>query len=270
MLISSLISKTNVPSAPALTCCALSTIPSITHAFFTKNGGVSKGIFKSLNAAPWFGEPVENVRENRLRMISRLGKDVNSLITLRHEHDKNIVVVNNPWDLGDEPYGDALLTTLPGIGLGVLNSDCPPVLFYNSRGPIIAAAHCSWKSVSKGILSAVISEIKRHGGSASNTIASIGPGIGPASFEVRNDMRSLFLDLQPASIAFFIPTDNNNQWLFDLPGFIKYTLQSQSVRTVENMSIDNFTDNRFFSSRRSRKEGHYGYGAQLAAIAIRK
>src|SRR5258708_25017174 len=127
-------------SAPVLTQ------PGIAHGFFGRTGGVSQGIYASLNCGGRDSKDAkDNIEENRRRAVESLSPG-GSLVTLYQVHGKRTVRVEKPWALNDAPEADAMVTNIPGIALGILAADCAPVLLADASARVISAAHAGWKS----------------------------------------------------------------------------------------------------------------------------
>ncbi len=246
----------------------LSSIKGIKHGFFTREGGVSDGIYGSLNAG--FGSADDGVRvaENRRRIATQLGVDSDRLLTIHQWHSADTVLAEEPWDVRRPPEGDAVVTDKPGIAVAVLTADCTPVLFSSGDGRIVGAAHAGWKGAIGGILDATVARMKKLG--ARDVHAAIGPTISQLNYEVGPEYRTQFVERDPASDRFFIPSEKPGHFMFDLPGFVRARLDDLELASIEDTALCTYADEqRFFSYRRTVHRGEGDYGRQLSAICIR-
>ncbi len=183
----------------------LSAIPHVRHAFFTRQGGVSTGIYASLNGGPGSGDAPEAVRENRARMEARLGVKPGWLVSLHQVHSADVVEVRGPWP-GERPKADAMVTSRPGVALAALSADCGPILFADREARVIGAAHSGWKGSFTGIGEAVLSAMERLGARRERVTAVLGPTIGPDAYEVGPEFLARFLDADAEHARFFRPS----------------------------------------------------------------
>ena len=203
----------------------LGKIEGVAHGFFTREGGVSEGIYGSLNCAFSSGDNAEHVRENRARVAASLGIAPGNIVTLRQVHSATTVKVVKPWD-GEAPEADALVTDKPGIGIAVLTADCAPVLFAAEKHGIVGAAHAGWKGAVFGVLDATVKAMTEMGVNPADITAAIGPCIGPQSYEVSEGFESPFLAQSMDSQKFFTPGAREGHLVFDLPGYVATRLHT--------------------------------------------
>lgn len=247
---------------PYLIASPLSMVPCLKHGFFTRHGGVSHGDFATLNTAREKGDDLGHVQENRRRIAQALGFKENNLIIARQVHSANVVMVDRPFQ-GDPPEADALITTVPGLLLGVLTADCVPVLLSSTQGNIVAAVHAGWRGASGGILEATVEQMRGLG--AKNIIAALGPCIWQESYEVSQE----FYDNLPSASSFFAPSPLVNHWQFDLPGYVMSRLKIAKVDQISPSPVNTFTNpDRFFSYRRKMILGEKQFGCFLSGIGI--
>lgn len=243
------------------------------HAFFGRTGGVSTGIFSSLNCGPGTPDEPDAVRENRRRAAAAFDAGPERLVTLRQVHSSSCIVVDEPWT-GQGPEADAMVTERPGIILGVLSADCAPVLFYGEKPdghPVIGAAHAGWGGALKGVCEATVAAMLKAGVAAESLRACIGPCIGPASYEVQAAFRAPFLEQDPANEAFFYPAPaaHKGHLMFDLPAYIGRRLHLAGVVHVFTKGLDTcFNEEDYFSFRRATHRMEPDYGRQLSGIVI--
>ncbi|MEI8145909.1 MAG: peptidoglycan editing factor PgeF [Alphaproteobacteria bacterium] len=251
-----------------VTSALLDTLPGIRHAFFTRAGGVSEGIYGSLNAGLGSNDAPENVRENRRRMAAALGVGENALISCFQIHSKEVVVATTPHESGDRPRADGVVTVVPGIACGAASADCGPVLFADLVARVVGSAHAGWKGALDGILEATIAKMEALGASRDNIHAAIGPLIRQPSYEVSTGFVDTFAARDPAYARFFKDGKPGHAW-FDLPGFIGHRLAAAGLSHIDDLGLDTYPDpERFFSFRRTTHRGEPDYGRHIAAITL--
>jgi YfiH family protein len=227
-------------------------LASATHGFFTRRGGVSGGIFASLNCGPGSGDARADVTENRRRAGEALGA---RLLTLYQIHSAEAVVVTGPWDTG--PQADAMATNLPGLALGILTADCAPVLFADCEARVIGAAHAGWKGAAGGVTDAAIAAMESLGARRGRIAAAIGPCISQANYETGPEFRERF----PA--RFFAGSH------FDLEGYVAERLAESGIAEIERLGACTYArEEDFFSYRRATHRGEKDYGRQVSAIVL--
>lgn len=247
----------------------LSSINAVRHGFFTREGGVSQGIYGSLNTGYGSDDDAGKVKENRHRIAAHLGVDNDSLLTIHQWHSADAVTADKPWDVRKPPKGDAIVTDRPGIAVAVNTADCTPVLFSSGDGRVVGAAHAGWKGAIGGILDATVSRMKELG--AKDVHAAIGPTISQMNYEVGPEYRDRFVERDAGSDRFFIPSEKPDHFMFDLPGFVRARLDALELASVEDTALCTYADEqRFFSYRRTVHRGEPDYGRQLSAICIRE
>jgi YfiH family protein len=240
----------------------------IRHGFFTRRGGVSKGIYGSLNCGLGSGDDAENVRQNRALVAETLGVPPERLLTLYQIHSATAVVVDKPWN-GDVAEADALVTRTPGLAIGALTADCAPVLFCDPEARVIAAAHAGWRGALLGIVEATVASMQQLGAKPERMVAVIGPTISQRAYEVGSDYVEHFLAEEPTSSLFFMTDDGSGEPHFDLPGYVAERLARAGVGTVSDLGLCTYCDEtRLFSYRRSQHHGEEDYGRQISAIVL--
>ena len=250
----------------SLTAGNLSNATGIAHGFFGRTGGVSTGIFASLNCGPGSGDDPVAVRENRARASQMLNAD---LVTLYQVHSNRAVTVTAPWAMDERPKGDAMVTNVAGIALGILTADCAPVLFADASAGVIAAAHAGWKGALSGVLESAIAAMEELGAARARIAAAIGPCISQANYEVGPEFRARFAEADPANARFFIASDRAGHFRFDLEGYAAARLAAAGLENVGRLSACTYArQDDFFSYRRATHRGETGYGRQLSAIAL--
>lgn len=246
----------------------LSSIKGISHGFFTREGGVSDGIYASLNAGFGSDDDKAKVAENRSRIASSLGVDPVRLLTVWQWHSADVKTVEEPWDPFNPPKADAMVSTRAGVPAAVLSADCTPVLFASGDGTVVGAAHAGWKGAFGGVLAATVARMKQLG--ARDIHASIGPTISQANYEVGPEFYKQFVERDPDSARFFVSSRKPSHHMFDLPGFVHAHLGELELASIEDTGLCTYADERrFFSYRRTTHRGEPDYGRQLSAISIR-
>ena len=254
---------------PRLTTGLLNRIEGVRHAFFTRNGGTSRGIYASNNCGFGSRDDAAAVAENRARAMRRIDADPGRLVTLSQVHSADVVEVTAPWRREDSPRADAMVTAVPGIVLGILTADCAPVLFADAQALVVGAAHAGWRGALGGVLEATIAAMCRVGASRERIVAAIGPAIGRVSYEVGPEFPAPFLAQDPANAAFFFPSATQGRHLFDLKGYAAARLAGTGIGEVAVLPNDTRLEGRrFFSYRRSCLRGEPDYGRQLSAILV--
>lgn len=253
-----------------LTAPLLKEIPWISHGFFTRKGGVSEGVFSSLNAGYGSGDLIENVAENRKRISTAMNIHPDRLITAKQVHGDKTLFVGTPWTPESAPEADAMVTTEKGLALGILTADCVPILLASSKEKIIGAAHAGWRGALGGIIPSILSAMERSGVKPENLHAVIGPCIGPTSYEVRDDLRDEFLKKNAENRKFFHEMEEDGRFLFNLPAFVAAELHAGGVRKIHDLQQDTFLEpESFFSNRRAFKQGEKNFGRLMSVIAIK-
>jgi YfiH family protein len=251
------------------TCSNFSLIPSINHGFFTRKGGVSVGIYDSLNCGYGSGDSLKNVRENRERVAEMLGVDGGELCTASQIHSTKAVIVQETWQVSHAPVADALVTNQAGIAIGVLTADCLPILFVDAKNGVIAAAHAGWKGAFAGIIESTLKAMQQLGAENEHILATIGPAIAEQSYEVGAEFYQNFVAQNAENEGFFAPYLSANSYLFNLPAYGKHRLEKSGITQINIIAKDTFSnDNEFFSYRRSCKRGEPAYGRQISAIMM--
>ena len=254
---------------PRVTTGPLNAIDGIRHAFFTRGGGVSTGIYASNNCGYGSKDDPERVAENRARCADKLDVARDRLVTLNQIHSATVIEVETPWGRDALPRADAMVTRTPGIALGVLSADCAPILLADPAARIIGAAHAGWKGALTGVIEATVQAMVALGAAPTRMIAGIGPAIGKRSYEVSASFLAPFLTQDPMNSRFFFPGAAVDKRLFDLKGYVASRLTACEVNLVTMMPNDTCAEeDRFFSYRRAchRKEGDYG--RLLSAITL--
>ena len=257
----------NVPEF-ALQAPALATLPGIRHAFFTREGGVSGGVYESLNGGQGSDDTAEHVRENRARMAAALAVRPERLITAYQVHSPDAVVAEQPWTHETRPQADAIVTRVPGLAIGVSTADCGPVLLADAEARVVAAAHAGWRGALTGVIERTVKTMERLGAKRSRIVAAIGPMIRQANYEVGPELVERVRAADPNSDRFFAPSRREGHAMFDLAGYIASELDRAGIGRVDDLALCTYGDARFFSYRRATHRAEPDYGRHINAIAL--
>jgi polyphenol oxidase len=241
----------------------------IRHAFFTRAGGISAGLYASLNGGIGSRDAAENVAENRTRMATALGVEPHRFLTAFQIHSPNVVVAETPWPADGRPRADAIVTRMRALAIGVTTADCGPVLLADPHARVIGAAHAGWRGAVAGVLEATIEAMERLGAAPGQIRAAIGPMIRQSNYEVGVDLIARFDAEDRASSRFFAAAPRPGHALFDLGGYIAARLERAGVGNVEDLRLCTYADpERFFSYRRTTHRAEADYGRHVNAIAL--
>ena len=245
----------------------LDRIPGVRHLFLSRAGGVSAGIYAGLNCGLGSDDDRAHVVENRARAAQAVGADDDQLRTLYQVHSATVVDAET-MDPGDPPRADALVCTRPGMAIGVLAADCAPVLFADPEARIVAAAHAGWRGALDGVVEATVAEMEARGADRARIAAAVGPCIGPASYEVGPEFPEPFLAQDATNATFFTARPTSDRLLFDLPGYVQSRLTRAGVNAPAASGRDTYSDENFFSYRRSCHRHEPDYGRNLSLIVL--
>ncbi len=241
------------------------------HGFFTRKGGISKGIYDSLNCAWGSKDSLADVMTNRALVVQTLGPSVSDLLTAAQVHSNRVQVVDKVWTRERAPELDALVTKMPNVALGILTADCAPVLFCDAKNKVIGAAHAGWKGAFGGVLENTVEAMISIGAERGEICAAIGPCIHQASYEVDAGFRQTFLNFDPAYESYFTDSVNEGHYQFDLPAFVKLKLEGLNLASVEASPADTYVDaENFFSYRRTTHRNEPDYGRQISVLVLDK
>jgi YfiH family protein len=240
----------------------------VAHGFFTRQGGVSEGIYASLNCGLGSGDAPETVRENRRRVIAHLG--ATDIVSAHQVHGTTALHVDAVWPAGVRPKADAMVTATHGLALGVLTADCAPILMADAQAGVVGAAHAGWRGAIAGVLEATIEAMERLGASRSRIMAAVGPCIRQPAYEVGPEFEAAFLVKDPASVRFFSHgTDPGSRAHFDLSAYALSRLEAAGVaRAVHSEASTYAQPADFISYRGSKARQEPDYGRQISAIVL--
>lgn len=240
----------------------------IRHAFFTREGGVSSGIYASLNGGLGSSDDKAAIAENRARMARHLSVEPSHLVSLWQVHSPDVAVVTGPWQ-GERPKADAMVTVSRDVALGISTADCGPILFADAEARVIGAAHSGWKGAFSGVVGATVTEMEKLGARRERILAVLGPTISAAAYEVGPEFVERFRAENATYARFFTASERAAHMMFDLPAFIALKAQEAGIGRFVDLALCTYGDEaRFFSYRRTTHRGEPDYGRLISAIAL--
>ena len=240
----------------------------INHGFFTRHGGVSKGIYSGLNVGLGSEDDRSAVLENRSRVASYFHKTEACLISPYQVHSADVVEVREPWEEGYRPKVDALVTRNPNIAIGILTADCGPVLFADKENGVVGAAHAGWKGATGGVLDNTVSAMETIGAEREHIIAILGPTISQENYEVGPEFVDRLLDIHPDNKDYLTKSTKRDHAMFDLPAYIVARLTIAGVKAFWTEHCTYSDEESFFSYRRTTHKNEADYGRQISAISL--
>ncbi|MGH6763435.1 MAG: peptidoglycan editing factor PgeF [Phyllobacterium sp.] len=237
------------------------------HGYFTREGGVSEGIYRGLNVGIGSRDIPGRVLENRRRVTAEMGVAAQNLVTPHQVHSPDVVTVSGPF-AGERPRADGIVTATPGLAIGVLTADCGPILFADSNAGVIGAAHAGWRGALSGVLENTIDAMIALGAQRSGITAVLGPCIGPKNYEVGPEFIAQFAAANPAYERFFRDSERTGYHMFDLWGFIMDRLENAGIQGEAMRQCTYADEDRFYSYRRTTHRNEPDYGRQISTIAI--
>ena len=238
----------------------LNQFKNLKHCFFSRKNGFSKGLYMSLNCGLGSGDKRENVLKNLQFVSQKIGCKKELLITLNQTHSNNVVYFENEESIKNKLPGDAIVTKIKNIGIGILTADCSPILLYDPKKKIIGCIHSGWKGALNGVIKNTIVKFSELNSNVEDLIVVVGPCIKKENYKVKNDLYEIFMNRNPRNEEFF-KTIGYNKYIFDLRSFINREIYSLNIKNIENIEMDTFGEKEnFYSYRRSylRKEKDYG------------
>jgi polyphenol oxidase len=252
-----------------LQAALLSKLAGIRHGFFTRSGGVSQGVYATLNGGVGSNDAPDKVTENRARMAAALGVQPDRLLTAYQIHSPDVVVADKPWTRENRPRADAIVTRTTSLAVGISTADCGPLLLADAKARVIGAAHAGWRGALTGVIEATIAAMETLGAERSRITAALGPTIRQSNYEVGPEFVERFLSADADNAQFFKPSDRTGHALFDLTGYIAGRIQRAGIVNFEDLGLCTYAEpERFFSYRRTTKLGEPDYGRHINAIAL--
>src|SRR5664279_1051462 len=252
-----------------LQALSLSELAGIHHGFFTRSGGVSHGVYATLNGGVGSNDAPENVAENRARMAVALGVAPDHLLTAYQIHSPDVVVAEHPWTQANRPRADAIVTRTPRLAIGVSTADCGPLLFADAEARVIGAAHAGWRGALTGVIEATVAAMEKLGAERARIAAALGPTIQQPNYEVGPEFVARFSAADADNARFFVASPNAGHAMFDLPGYIAVRVQRAGIVNFEDVGLCTYAEpDRFYSFRRATHRNELDYGRHINAIAL--
>lgn len=252
---------------PVLTSPLLD-LSGVRHAFFTRQGGVSKGLYDSLNVGRGSADEAADVAENRRRCAGHFDLPGEALSTCYQIHSDTALITDHGWD-DERPQGDAVVSKTPGVLCGALAADCAPILLADPQARVVASAHAGWKGALGGIAEATVAAMRTLGAEPARIVAVVGPCIGPRSYEIGLEFLERFVAVDAANAQFFAAGEGADKRMFDLPGYVLSRLRAAGVETCDWIGADTCADEaQFFSNRRAFQRGEPDFGRLLSGIVL--
>jgi len=246
----------------------LSKFSEISHGFFNKKGGVSKGIYKSLNCGPGSKDRKSNIEKNLKIVKNKINAKSKEIYLVKQVHGAKFVFLKkNSFIKNRSVKADAIITEKKKLPIAILTADCVPILIFDKKKKIIAAIHAGWRGAFKGIVQKVIKFMLKKGCKKNDMIVAIGPSISVNSYEIKKQFKEKFIKKDKKNLKFF--RHKKNKIFFDLPNFVKKQVKLNQIKKIDLLNIDTFNKkNNFFSARRSLKINDNDYGRNISIIMI--
>ena len=255
---------------PILKSAKLAGLKNVRHAFFTRHGGVSKGVYESLNVGFGSNDNPKSVKENRRRAMAVMKMPLEALHTVHQVHGANVVEIKDYRQNNHSTRdADAMVTKHPGNALGILTADCVPVLFADPVAGVAGAAHSGWKGTLLGVLEATVVAMENLGANRNEICAAVGPAIGQFSYEVGPEFHARILKFNAKNECYFVPSRRCGHYMFNLTGYVKEILKNLSISVIDHVDFDTCSIcEKFYSYRRAVRNGELDYGRSLSVISI--
>ena len=248
---------------------SLSRLARIRHAFFTRGGGVSDGVYASLNGGIGSNDAPDKVAENRARMAATLGVTPDRFLTPYQIHSPDVVVADGSWTQATRPRADAVVTREPRLAIGVSTADCGPLLFADAEAGVVGAAHAGWRGAFTGVIEATLAAMEKLGASRDRVVVALGPTIRQPNYEVGPEFLERFRAADMDNERFFAPSPREGHAMFDLTGYIADRVNRAGVAQFEDLGHCTYADPaQFYSYRRMSQRGEPDYGRHINAIAL--
>jgi len=235
----------------------------VTHGFFGSKGGVSTGTYASLNAGLRSDDETTHIKENRARIKNALS--AKHLISLHQVHSDRVVIAEDA--ASGDIEADGLVTTVQGLAISALSADCGPVLLADAKAGVIGACHAGWRGALSGIVESTVATMCELGATPDNIAAVLGPCIGPDNYEVGEDFKAEFCEID-SNYARFFHLPEGKKAHFDLPAFILSRLAVMDIQAEWTGHCTYAHPDDYFSYRRNTHLGIDGYGRNLSAIVL--
>ena len=244
-------------------------IPGVAHGFFTRLGGISQGVYASLNGGVGSRDAPEAVTENRARIAAALGAGLERIAVPFQIHSPDAVAITELWPPSARPQCDALVTATAGLPLGVTGADCGMILFADQGERVIGAAHAGWKGALAGVVEATVAAMEKLGAKRDNVVAALGPCIGHRSYEVGPEFVAAFAAAGDDTARYFAPSRRAGHSMFNLNAYIAERAARAGIGRFEDLRLDTYADERrFFSYRRATHRKEPDYGRLMSVIVM--
>ena len=240
----------------------------ISHGFFDKIGGKSRGVYKSLNCGLGSNDKRNRIKKNLKIVKDRISKKSKNIFLVHQVHSNKFIFIGKSFKFNKKKIkADAIITDQKKTPIAVLTADCVPILLYDNKKDIVAAIHAGWKGAFKGIVNNVINFMLKKGCKKQNIVAAIGPCINQTNYSVKEDFKKKFIKKNKNNKIFF--SYKKKTIYFDLPNYVKSQLKLNKISNIDMKNIDTFVKkNNFFSARRALKYKHDDYGRNISIIMI--
>ncbi len=250
-----------------ITSKKLNKLNGISHGFFNRYGGKSKGIYKSLNCGPGSNDKKINIYKNLKIVKSKINNNCKNIVLLNQIHSNKFIFINKNYKKKRKFKADAIITNQKKLPIGILTADCVPILICDKKKNIIAAIHAGWKGTYKNILTRVVKFMLKKDCHIKDIHVAIGPCISQKNYNVKEDFFKKFIKKDKKNCKFF--KKRKKLLYFDLPGYIKSQLKIMKISNIDHINIDTFEyKNNYFSARRSIRLKHDDYGRNISIIMI--
>jgi YfiH family protein len=248
---------------------SLSRLARVRHAFFTRAGGVSEGVYATLNGGTGSNDAPEKIAENRARIAAALGVAPDRLLTAYQVHSPDVVVAEAPWTQANRPRADAIVTRTPALAIGVSTADCGPLLLADGQAGVVGAVHAGWRGALTGVIEAAVTAMENLGAKRAHIAAALGPTIRQPNYEVGAEFVERFIAAEPVNARFFAPSARSGHAMFDLTGYIVERVQRAGIENFEDLGLCTYAEpERFFSYRRMTKLSEPDYGRHINVISL--
>lgn len=248
--------------------------PGVAHGFSTRIGGVSEGVYASLNLGLTRGDDPACVRENYRRFFSAIGAGGAYVAMCNQVHGAQVRTITTA-DVKADLYeklgyeGDGMITAIPGVTLVIFSADCIPVLLYDPCRRVIGAVHAGWRGTAAGIVTEAVERMKLvYGCRPEDILAAVGPGIGPDCFETHEDVPNAMMAAVASPALSYIAIKENGKFAVDLKGINARRLELAGLDPANIAVSTDCTacmENKYWSHRRQGE----ARGSMAAAIELR-
>ena len=238
------------------------------HCFFSRKNGFSKGLYESLNCGLGSDDKKEDVLKNLNLVSNKIGCKDELLITLNQTHSNTVVYFEKESSIKNKLPGDAIVTKIKNVGIGILTADCAPILLYDPQKKIIGCIHSGWRGALNGVIKNTINKFKELDSNIDDLFVIVGPCIRKENYEVKINFYEKFTNQNPQYEDFFKKI-SDGKYIFDLRCFINKKISDLNIQNIENIKMDTFTaQETFYSHRRSLFNNEKDYGRCISVILM--